>query len=200
MTDLTDTQRYDRIAPYYDLAIIPTEAAVRRERRRLLAHAHGCVLEIGIGTGASLPFYPPRCEITGIDPSREMLEKAVSRSVHLHRPVTAMVMTAEALAFADASFDTVVATLVFCSVDDPLQALGEVRRVIRPGGTFLLLEHVRPTGGILAPLFDRLDPWWAQRSCHLNRHTGRLVTQAGFRLRHEQRWGRTIFHAIEATC
>ena len=199
MTSQRETNaRYDRVAAVYDLCIIPTEALVRRERRRLLSQARGRTLELGIGTGASLAFYPPDRRVYGVDPSPEMLRRAIGRARSLHRPLGTAVMVAEALGYADATFDTVVATLVFCSVEDPMGALAEARRVLRPGGTLLLLEHVRPEGR-LGRLFDRLDPWWVKRSCHLNRRTGELMTEAGFHIQSERRWAKSIFRAISAT-
>lgn len=190
--------RYDRMAAAYDVCIIPTEALVRRERRRLLAQARGRVLELGIGTGASLPFYPPSCRVYGVDPSEQMLRRAVHRTRRVDRPLGAAAMEAEALGFADATFDTVVATLAFCSIEEPPRALAEAYRVLRPGGTLLLLEHVRPEGR-LGRLFDRLDPWWTKHSCHLNRRTGDLVARAGFHVQSEHRWARSVFRAIRAT-
>ncbi len=192
------TRNFDRLAPWYNTVMFPIELLLRRERRRLLSRARGRVLELGIGTGASLPFYPPGCRITGIDPSAQMLTRAHQRAKTARRQVGLVEMDAESLAFRSASFDTVVATLVLCSVNDPIRVLAEARRVMRPEGSLLLLDHVRPVGS-LAHIFDRLDPWWSRYSCHLNRQTGNLVTKVGFHCDYERRWMHSMLHAIEAT-
>jgi phosphatidylethanolamine/phosphatidyl-N-methylethanolamine N-methyltransferase len=156
------------------------------------------VLEAGIGTGRTLALYPPGCRITGIDPSARMLERARRRAGRLHLNVDLRQMAAEQLDFADASFDTVSTSLTFCSVADPSGALAEMRRVLRPDGQLLMVEHVRPSAQRLGRLFDRLDPWWYERSCHLARRTPDDVRAAGFHVLDEQRWFKGVFAAIRA--
>jgi ubiquinone/menaquinone biosynthesis C-methylase UbiE len=161
------------------------------ERRRLLSHAHGRVLELGIGTGASLGFYPVDVtDLVGIDPFPGMLERTRERLRRLERRngklpyrVRLHQANAEILPYDDASFDTVVAFLTLCTVPDARAAAEEAHRVLRPGGTLLVLEHVRAKPGrSLARWQDRLDPIWtrAAAGCHLNRDTPATLASAGF--------------------
>lgn len=152
-------------------------------KRELLANARGRVLEVGIGTGLSLPHYPREVdEIVGVDPSQPMLRRARDRAAELGRDVTLLQAPAEALPFADDSFDTVVTLAVLCSVDDQGRALAEVRRVLRPGGRFIFLEHVRSDDPALAQKQDRWErPWgWFTCGCHPNRDTLAAIREAGF--------------------
>ena len=152
-------RRYDRLAGIYDLYDSPMDwLGGRKRRRRVLARARGRVLEVGVGTGRNLGHYPNGIELTGLDLSFQMLGRAASRAAARGNHAPLVHGNAEALPFPDASFDTVAATCVFCSVDDPVQGLAEIRRVVRPGGQVLLLEHVRPRGRVLGWLFDRLSP------------------------------------------
>lgn len=143
---------YDRVAPLYDLYTSPMERMGGLEaRRRLLARARGRVLEVGVGTGLGLEHYPPGVELTGLDISPRMLQRARRRAERLGRQVELVQGDAEHLDFPDDSFDTVTATCVFCSVADPVRGLRELRRVVRPDGQVLLYEHVRPRGPVMGP-------------------------------------------------
>ena len=195
---IDESARFDKLAPVYDLSILPVEMVVRRRRARLLEHAHGDVLEIGVGTGRTLRFYPRDSRITGIDVSREMLERARIRVARLGRAADLQLMPAGQLTFADASFDVVVSSLVFCSVEAADLAMQEIRRVVRPGGKLLMTEHIRPSGW-LGRLFDRLDPWFYRQSCHLNRRTPERVRAAGFEVTEEHRWLWGIFATLRAS-
>src|SRR5262249_6347842 len=139
------------------------EAGLRDRRRSLLARAEGDVLEIGAGTGENLAFYGERvATLTLAEPEEPMARRLDVRIDGQSPPVQAVRARAEALPFADDSFDTVVSSLVLCTVDDPVQALDEVRRVLRPGGTLLFLEHVRSDEHRLARRQDRLN--WLNRA------------------------------------
>jgi ubiquinone/menaquinone biosynthesis C-methylase UbiE len=170
----------DPLANGYDTVMAPVESAyLRRLRRQLFGGATGRVLELGVGTANNLVAYPPQTTVVGVDESPSMLDRA-------RRKTSAPLARADAmrLPFSDASFDTVSAALVFCSIPDPTAALAEVRRVLRPGGRLLLMEHVRGPGRISAALTDWLDrPWYAVNgSCHLNRDTAKIVSAAGFQV------------------
>jgi SAM-dependent methyltransferase len=155
------------------------------QRDELLRHARGRVLEIGCGTGFNLAHYPPAVEQLVItEPGRGLLERARRRAARNGRRVEALEAAAEALPFEDASFDTVVSTLVLCSVRDQDKALGEVRRVLKPGARFLFLEHVRANDFRRARWQDRLERPWSvvAMGCHPNRATLEHIKAAGFEL------------------
>src|SRR5512146_2641771 len=136
---------YDRGAAIYDLYTAPMEALRgRRARRRLFGRAGGRALEFGIGTGLSLPSYPPGIELTGIDISPRMLARARRRAERIGLRADLEIADIGRLPYPDASFDTVTAACVFCSVGDPVRGLREAARVVRPAGQVLLYEHVRP--------------------------------------------------------
>lgn len=187
---------FDGVACGYDVAMRPVETVyLRRLRRALFQKASGRVLELGVGTGNNLPAYPAGNRVVGVDESPSMLAVARAKT---DAPLVRM--DASRLAFRDASFDTVSASLVFCSIADPLAALAEARRVLRPDGRLLLLDHVRGAHPLLARLTDALDgPWYAfNGSCHLNRDTVRLVQEAGFRLISGRRHLAGLLQLLEA--
>ncbi|MCL7452916.1 MAG: methyltransferase domain-containing protein [Anaerolineae bacterium] len=182
---------FDRIASPYDRGMAPLERLwLRRMRRRLLAHARGHVLEIGVGTGANLPYYPPTVRITAVDESLDMLAVAAQRARGLDGRVALGQANVEHLVFPADTFDTVAASLVLCSVVDLQRTLDEIRRVLRePGGRLLLLEHMRPRVQPLTLLVDLANlPWYAFNGrCHLNRETQQAVSAAGFEVEHVER-------------
>ena len=140
------------------------------------------MLEIGAGTGLNLEHYPEGIELVLAEPDEPMARRLRARVAVSGHPASVVAAAAERLPFDDASFDVVVATLVLCSVDDPRRALREVRRVLRPGGVLLVLEHVRSDRPRLARWQDRLRAPWAALSggCRCNRDTVSAVGNAGF--------------------
>lgn len=177
---------YGRLfARLYDRALARTEAAGLAERRRaLLARARGRVLEIGAGTGANLVHYPPGTQLVLTEPESPMLRRLRARAAVTDPPATVVAAPAERLPFADASFDTVVATLVLCSVDDLDEALREVARVLAPGGRLLFCEHVRSAESRVARRQDLLEPLWRHvgHGCHPNRATLAAIEAAPLRV------------------
>ena len=143
--DLT-RKRYNRIAFLYDLMEAPMERLrFSSWRQKLMVRIAGSTaLEVGVGTGKNLIFYPDNLDITAIDLSPRMLERARKRANKLNLNVNLQEMDVQHLNFADDSFDIVFATFVFCSVPDPITGLQELRRVCKPDGKLLLLEHMRP--------------------------------------------------------
>lgn len=157
-------------------------AGLAEERRAAVAGARGEVLEIGAGTGRNLDFYGPgvtRLVLT--EPEGPMAKRLRARVGKARVPVEVFEVGAEALPFEDGRFDTVVSTLVLCTVPDVPAALAEIRRVLAPGGSLLFVEHVRGEGR-RAEWQDRLhDPWFAfGNGCHCNRDTVAAVASAGF--------------------
>ena len=161
------------------------KAGLRDRRRALLDGVTGDVLEIGAGSGLNIDHYPPGVQLVLAEPDLHSRERLETRLASRGRDARVISARAEELPFADASFDTVVSTLVLCSVKDPDAALREVRRVLRPSGHLLLLEHVRGHGAraalqeIVAPISRLL------LSCAPNRRTADLVRAAGFDLTEE---------------
>jgi len=177
-------RRYDRQALGYDLKDAPMELFARALRRQLWGRIDGGrVLEVGVGTGRNLPYHPPQGGVTAIDISPKLLAKAARKARKKGQPVELGLMDAQRLAFADGSFDSAATTFVFCSVPDPLVGLAEVRRVLKPGGRFLLLEHVRSKNRVLGWLMDRLNPIAVRLSgANINRDTVGNVAKAGFEI------------------
>ncbi len=166
----------------YDFVLLPVEKFhLSKMRADLLSAAHGKTLEIGAGTGLNFPHYPTDVQVTAIDNDESMLSASSPKNQGGH--VNVEVADAENLPYADNEFDTVVATLVFCSVPNPDRALSEVYRVLKPGGSFLLLEHVRKNTPIAGKVLDTLTPAWKliAGGCHLNRDPGAKLQQLGFK-------------------
>ena len=150
---------YNRLAGFYDLLEILDERRFRPWRLRMLARAAGRVLEVGVGTGKNFPWYQAGIELTGIDAAEGMLAVAQARSRRTGMPVDLTLADVQALPFRDDAFDTAVSSFVFCSVPDPLLGLLELRRVVRPEGKILMLEHLqggRPPQGITGKLLQRI--------------------------------------------
>jgi ubiquinone/menaquinone biosynthesis C-methylase UbiE len=173
-------RRYNRAALFYDWMDRMISPALRR---KVLALARGKVLEVGVGTGKNLPYYPPGCEVTGIDFSPRMLARARTKAPSAPVPVNLMEMDVQKLEFADNTFDTVVATFVFCSVPDPVKGLREIRRVCKPEGRIILLEHVRSENPLLGALMDILNPIPLYLiGSNINRRTVENVKAAGLKI------------------
>lgn len=193
-------RRYDLVATFYDLWEWPLEwLAFRHWRQRLWVQAQGPrVLEVGVGTGKNFPYYPPQAQVTAIDFSSRMLERASRRAARDKVAVDLRLMDAQALGFPDSAFDTVVASFVFCSVPDPLLGLREVGRVCRPGGQVLLLEHVRSEGW-LGRVMDFGNPLAVRASgASINRRTVENVRRAGLTVVRVENLWRDIVKLLEA--
>ena len=150
-------------------------------RRRVVALARGRVLEVGIGSGLNLPLYGPEVErVIGLDPSPELLSLAKRQRASPGVAVHLLRASAEAIPVRDAAFDSVVMTWSLCSIDHPLTALAEIRRVLRPEGELLFVEHGLAPAPDVARWQHRLDPLWTPVSCHLDRPVEQLMKQAGF--------------------
>ena len=167
----------DRVVPFvHDLIGVPMEKKpfIRDTRRRLLAGAGGRVLEVGAGTGYNLAYYPDDVsDLTVTDGMSGMLRRAEKRAATAGRQVTLKTASVENLPFEDGTFDTVVGSLLLCSVGDPDRSLEEIRRVLKPDGQYLFLEHVRSADPDVAHSQDRWEGVWRVigQGCHPNRDT-----------------------------
>lgn len=182
--------RYNFIAPFYDHMEFFSEKVFKEWRRKLLAHARGRIFEAGVGTGKNFPYYPKGTEITGIDIADKMLSLAEKRAADLGLNIKLMEGDVQSLPFRDNSFDTAVATFVFCSVPDPVSGLKELRRIVKPEGQILLLEHVRIDRPVIGLLMDMLNPLFANLlGPNINRRTVENVTKAGLVIQHIEHLG-----------
>ena len=188
-----------KAAKRYDGGLwILEKLAFRDLRKKVLPKAGGRVLEVGIGTGVNLPHYREVEFVAGID-IRTDLMKGIDPD-RISPPVLSCCANAHALPFSGRSFDTVVSTLVFCSVAEVHIALAEIRRILKPGGRLLMMEHVRGRTGFSRRFTDWMHPLWfaVQGECHLNRETESRLREAGFRIRSASTHGRGIILVIEA--
>lgn len=177
-------QRYDRLAPWFDSLEGFLEGLIfRRLRKRLWAQVQGeHVLEVGVGTGKNFAFYPDRARMTAIDFSPKMLEQAKRKRERKQLDVHLDLMDVQSLAYADNSFDTVIASFVFCSVPQPRKGLKEIYRVLKPGGQLLLLEHVLSSNKMVAKLMNLLNPLMVRLvGANINRQTVKNVQACPFK-------------------
>jgi ubiquinone/menaquinone biosynthesis C-methylase UbiE len=194
------SDKYNRFARWYDwVEGIPDLLGLGRMRRELLRKPSGRVLEVAVGTGKNLPYYPRDCQIIAVDLSREMLNVARKRAATLAINVSFFLADAKALPFSDESFDTVVSSLSTCTFPDPVAALKEIARVCRTEGRILLLEHGRSDREWLGRWQDRhADKFAKPLGCHWNREPLHLVRKAGLKVNHARRVFLGVFHQIEA--
>lgn len=177
---------------FYNTIILPRlcNLAMRHRhlvpyRKRVVAMAHGRVLEVGIGSGLNLPFYPPGISsIQGLEPSPRLVAMAQRTAAGASLPVSFIEGSAEAIPLDNASIDTVVTTWSLCTIPHADQALAEMRRVLKPGGQLLFVEHGTGPEARVRRWQNRLTPLWSRVSggCHLNRPIQTLIEQADFDL------------------
>lgn len=194
---------YDEIADQYEKKIWFDHhiLGVAQLRKRLLSKATGKILDVACGTGLNLPLFAPNSEITAVDLSPRMLEIACRNAIKHGLNVSLAVMDAEKLDFADGSFDTVISTLSTCTFPDPIKALQEMKRVCRPGGLILLLEHGHSNFPWFASFQDRHEYQHYQDNagCRWNQDPVDLVQSAGIKVLKSKRAILGMFHSIEAT-
>lgn len=158
---------------------------IRRQREKVIPHAHGRVLEVGIGTGLNMPFYDRKRVklIVGVDPALSMHRLALRRVRQSGLEVQLVGVSAEKIPVEDASFETVVCTYTLCTIPDPISALREMRRALAPGGKLLFSEHGRAPDANVRKWQARVQPFWGRISggCTLDRDIPALLKEAGFR-------------------
>lgn len=193
--------RYQRLSRWYDRLEAMSEARFIPWRLRLWSQVQGPkVLEVGVGTGKNIPYYPTGVHVTAIDLTPGMLERAQKRAANLDMDIDLKLGDIQSLDYPDASFDTAVATFVFCSVPDPVLGLNEIRRVVRPGGQILLLEHIRSPNQIVGTLMDVINPFVVRvMGANINRRTVGNVQKSGLVLERVENLGMGgIFNLILA--
>jgi len=184
----------------YDLAMKPLERHSFKEiRTDLLRRSYGNVLEIGSGSGINFPIYVNVESVTAIEPNQFMIEESLKNKSKAIVPIEIHKSGAEQLPFDDQSYDTVVATLVLCTIPDVEKALLEMKRICKPGGKILLFEHVKMNQPFLAKLQDFLTPAWSKicDGCCLNRETVNVVTAHGFDIVEIKQYYRGLFVMME---
>lgn len=173
-------RRYDRIAAVFnmmDQMIFPSW------RKDLLENLKGNILEVGVGTGANLPYYPKEATVIGIDFSPKMLKKAYDRAKKSEAMIDLKEMDIEKMDFPDDTFDYIISTCVFCSVPDPVKGLREIHRVIKPEGKVLMLEHMRSKQPMVGRILDWVNPIAVRiTGANVNRRTIDNIEKAGFKI------------------
>ena len=176
---------------FYERAILPRliHAGMRQERflpyrQRLVSQAEGRVLEVGFGSGLNVPLYAASTSLIGLEPSPRALSMAQLPASQATCPVTLLEASGEDIPLRSQSVDTVVVAWTLCTIPDVMRALQEMRRVLRPSGRLLFVEHGRSRDVGVAKWQDRLTPLWKTFTggCHLNRPVDRLLEQSGFRI------------------
>jgi len=194
-------RRYDRLAFAYDVLEAPLErlrfAGWRQRLRNRIAGP--AALEVGVGTGKNFPYYPSGVQIVGVDLSPRMLMRARRKASNRDLSIELREMDVQSLDFPDHCFDTVFATFVFCSVPDPVAGLRELRRICKPSGRLLLIEHMRPENIVLGLIFDVLNPIVVRMmGANINRRTMDNIRSAGWNVRIEENLSSDIVRWIEA--
>lgn len=200
--DLSQRTRrfWDKFAPQYDRQMrLPERLLFPGGRGWACSRAAGEVLEVGVGTGLNLPWYPDGIRLTGIDLSPGMLAVARDRARVLGLDADLREASADALPFADASFDTVVSTITLCGVPDVRGAIAEMFRVLRPGGRLVLSDHVASDRRWALAIERALEPLAVRVACdYLTRRPLPLVEEAGFAVEHSQRFRAGIVERLIA--
>jgi ubiquinone/menaquinone biosynthesis C-methylase UbiE len=188
-------------ANWYDFFMKPLEKKkFKRIRKELLSKATGNVLELGSGTGINFPLYKEAVTVTAIEPSQHMIERSLLKQKQACVPIDIVQASAEELPFAADTFDTVIATLVFCTIPNPEKAIIEIKRVCKSDGKLLLFEHVKMQDRFLSSLQDWLTPAWKKicDGCCLNRNTIDLLQDHNISMIKVQKYYRDLFVCAEA--
>lgn len=175
-------KRYDRVSSLYDILEQPMEImTLKKWRTEVMKELQGDVLEVGVGTGKNIQYYPDNINVTAIDFSEKMLTKAREKSDKYNKKVKLMCMDAQNMEFSDNNFDCVFTTCVFCSVPDPVKGLKEIKRVCKVGGKIIMIEHERSENKVIGLLMDIFNPITLNLyGANINRRTVNNIKKAGF--------------------
>lgn len=185
-----------KFAKWYDIFMSPLEQRkFKRVRCELLKGASGKVLELGSGTGINFPLYDNVDTVIAIEPSQPMIDQSLSKQKSAVVPIEIVHASAENLPFEDCTFDTVVATLVFCTIPNVEMAINEVKRVCKPDGKILLFEHVKMENPVLSKMQESLTPFWKKvcDGCCLNRETLKAFTNQGLEIERVEHFYKDLF-------
>ncbi|QCJ42877.1 class I SAM-dependent methyltransferase [Bacillus sp. S3] len=188
-------------AKWYDIFMKPLEKKKFKQiRKKLLANATGSVLELGSGTGVNFPYYTSAEKVTAVEPSLHMIEQSISKQKQSVIPIEVVQAVAEDLPFKADMFDTVVATLVFCTIPNPEKAILEMKRVCKLNGKILLFEHVKMENRILGTIQELLTPVWKKicDGCCLNRNTIKLLNGHDIMMTRVQKYSKDLFVLVES--
>ena len=195
----SSTKGYDRVANVFDFLRGGDMKRWCAPQTRLFENMNGKVLYVGAGTGQEIVNFPPGLNITAIDLSLKMLEKARPRAEAYNGKINLEIMDAHRLAFPDNSFDTVVTVCVFCTVTDPVHGLEEIKRVLKPDGKLLMFEHVMSRNPLYGLILKTMSLFTvALEGTHLDRNTVSNIRKAGFAVEKEQNAYLDIVKAITA--
>lgn len=192
--------KYNRISAVYDIMEAPVEFFLYGKwREEALSSLKGRVLEVGVGTGRNLEYYSTNVQVIGIDNSKGMLDKALKKAKG-RKSITLFLMDAENMEFPDKTFDYVVTTFVLCSIPDPVKALEEMRRVLKPSGELVAIEHMRSKNPLIARLEDLINPiMFFLIGDELTRNTVENIKKAGFTITEEKNLAfKDVFKGIRA--
>lgn len=175
-------RRYNRAARFYDLLEKPMGIMVLKKwRMEVMKDLEGKVLEVGVGTGKNIEYYPEGIDITAIDFSEKMLERAKEKAKRFNKEVNLIQMDVQDMKFPDDAFDTVFTTCVFCSVPDSIKGLKEIRKVCKPTGKIIMIEHVRSEKKVLGLIMDALNPLVVNTyGANINRRTIENIHKSGY--------------------
>jgi ubiquinone/menaquinone biosynthesis C-methylase UbiE len=197
--DVHTQKKWDRASRTYDLFARAEDKRLGSAKQELLTKARGKTLHVAAGTGNDFKFFPPGMDIVSVDISPKMLEQATSKAASYNGSIELREADVHNLSDPDGTFDTVATVFTFCSVPNPIAGLKELRRVLKPGGQILMLEHVRSTA--IAPLgvmMDLMSQLTKRFGPELNRDTLGNVQKAGFRLRRVENIYLDVVKMIEA--